>query len=151
MLVMLSMELLIDGRVAGRIGVEDPRVGSEGSHCIPGDDEMTLLIRVNLDGDDDLGIEERDIDLPADTPARHGYAREQEPLQEVEPTLFAAACLPLGLSFVEAQRIRRPRRAVWLTAEQSPSGKACWWDCEVEPLWAQCERLQAELAAERPP
>ena len=82
------------------------------------------------------------LDLPHDTPADFGRdVDDLEPPEPGVPTLFEAACdHPRPLD--DLRVCNRRRRDVWLTAEQSPTGAAGWFEVEVEPLWAQCERLQ---------
>lgn len=82
------------------------------------------------------------LDLPHDTPADFGRDVDDDaPPEPGVGTLFEAACDNPGP--LEPLRKRRRRyRDVWLTAEQSPTGTAGWFEVEVEPLWAQCERLQ---------
>ncbi len=82
------------------------------------------------------------LDLPHDTPAEFGRdVGDENPPDGDTPTLFEAACdRPAPLESL--RDCNRRRRDVWLTAEQSPTGAAGWFEVEVEPLWAQCERLQ---------
>ena len=88
---------------------------------------MTPCLPVTLRGDDDRGIAERTVMLLESTPAWPGdcpWCPEQP--DDTCTTLGAIARGEVDCHHRAQDGRRLP--CLWLTAEQSPTGDATWWD-----------------------